>query len=601
MENATANPAPLLSKDIGAIPLSSSSSKKRKLSEDLRDGSNSNSNNNPSPPSPPRLPQDPSQSQGPIFEAGAEESFTNFIKRLSNAQRASKRSRHEYAQTTAATSTPIPTVTPAASPTPLSSSAFLHRSLPCQLRGTLAWKEYCAYRKRTSRPGIRPAELLRSRNSVGTSTNASTSTNTSTSTNVESKTANKTDTTSHASVNAGTSTSTSSNAKTGASANAKDSAKDGADTKASINASSNCGDAPGHEKMTAHQNQEDAERARRASAQKELKTKQLKESMERLSDYRRREQKYWAKGQGRWQKYCAKEHERWQQQQPREEQEKWRQAWEDMMKGSERHQEHRQQQRQQEHYMTDKWLHQVEKHIKEMAEFKRCVKEVQRGAIGPGEDPAEVMSRLQLRNEALQKGWEKIQTLEWQINAAINARVKAEEEKRKIVEEERRKKRAEEERRKRAGNEAPVKKQAMVERARATYEQGRRMLMEGDQAKAMLKMETIPWPPLRGTSEFGPQTSKAAIEFDARTGISLFDFLFAGTTKEQPDVRRQLLRREQLKFHPDKFQQRFGARLSAEDDGDALAGKKATAGKRGTILEMVGRVARALNEIAGTL
>jgi len=72
----------------------------------------------------------------------------------------------------------------------------------------------------------------------------------------------------------------------------------------------------------------------------------------------------------------------------------------------------------------------------------------------------------------------------------------------------------------------------------------------------------------------------------------LFEFLFFGTHAGERDLRRQILRREQLKFHPDKFKQRFGARLPQTLEEAALM-----TGEREIILERVDRVAQALNEI----
>ncbi|KAF9927817.1 hypothetical protein FBU30_002862 [Linnemannia zychae] len=136
-----------------------------------------------------------------------------------------------------------------------------------------------------------------------------------------------------------------------------------------------------------------------------------------------------------------------------------------------------------------------------------------------------------------------------------------------------------------------LRKQVLVNQARKDYEQGwKALLIEDRQGKAtvpFLSMAVIPWPPLYGTSE-SPDTS-------SDSACSLFDFLFFGTTADQTDVRKQLLRREQLKFHPDKFKQKFGARLPPE------AGAKSSVGERERILEQVDKVARALNEISEML
>lgn len=154
-----------------------------------------------------------------------------------------------------------------------------------------------------------------------------------------------------------------------------------------------------------------------------------------------------------------------------------------------------------------------------------------------------------------------------------------------------------------------LRKRALVHDARMVYEQGWRALLSvegGGQGATtttlpLLSMENVPWPPLYGTSETIDDVS------DTTTlKVSLFDFLFFGTTADQTDVRKQLLRREQLKFHPDKFKQRFGARLpppssvklspmSSSSSSAAIVG--IVPGERERILDQVDKVARALNEL----
>ncbi|KAK3847033.1 MAG: hypothetical protein J3R72DRAFT_432950 [Linnemannia gamsii] len=158
-----------------------------------------------------------------------------------------------------------------------------------------------------------------------------------------------------------------------------------------------------------------------------------------------------------------------------------------------------------------------------------------------------------------------------------------------------------------------LRKRALVDQARRDYDQGwKALLVEDGQGSTtttttlprlpLLSMVNIPWPPLHGTSE-SPNVSDAPA-----TGsiLSLFDFLFFGTTADQMDVRKQLLRREQLKFHPDKFKQRFGARLPAPPPAaegnplpsySAAAAVRTASGERERILEHVDKVARALNEL----
>ncbi|KAF9107267.1 hypothetical protein BGX29_006786 [Mortierella sp. GBA35] len=148
-----------------------------------------------------------------------------------------------------------------------------------------------------------------------------------------------------------------------------------------------------------------------------------------------------------------------------------------------------------------------------------------------------------------------------------------------------------------------LRKRALVDQARRVYEQGWRALIFVEDCQGtttttqtlplpLLTMDTIPWPPLSGTSESSADGSSAG-------SLSLFDFLFFGTTADQMDVRKQLLRREQLKFHPDKFKQRFGMRLPQATATTSAAGAAVgtVPGERERILEQVEKVARALNEL----
>ncbi|KAG0219385.1 hypothetical protein BGX31_011315 [Mortierella sp. GBA43] len=140
-----------------------------------------------------------------------------------------------------------------------------------------------------------------------------------------------------------------------------------------------------------------------------------------------------------------------------------------------------------------------------------------------------------------------------------------------------------------------LRKRKLVDMARQSYEHGWQILNEREQP---LSMDMIPWPPLGGTSEEPvPQASSASKE---SSELLLFDFLFFGTTAGQLDVRKRLLRREQLRFHPDKFKQRFGARMATETEA-AKEDEASHGSERGQILEMVERVARAFNEIGEML
>ncbi|KAG0037152.1 hypothetical protein BGZ82_003066 [Podila clonocystis] len=132
-------------------------------------------------------------------------------------------------------------------------------------------------------------------------------------------------------------------------------------------------------------------------------------------------------------------------------------------------------------------------------------------------------------------------------------------------------------------------KKGAVDKARKEYEQGWSALMDG---KVPVSEDTISWPPSTAST-----ASTASIDSGSSTPtmattqpqVSLYEFLFLGTPAENTDIRRQLLRREQLKFHPDKFKQRFGTRLPMN------------ATSRQAILDRVERVAQELNEIGELL
>ncbi|KAG0056297.1 hypothetical protein BGZ83_005664 [Gryganskiella cystojenkinii] len=167
---------------------------------------------------------------------------------------------------------------------------------------------------------------------------------------------------------------------------------------------------------------------------------------------------------------------------------------------------------------------------------------------------------------------------------------------RKQVEEEERKAKAQQ-------DDSPanrLRKRAIVERVREEYQYKWKLLLSTEEEKADVKdvmnttlsWDAIPWPPLQSTLEANPSIASGSV---SSAELSLFDFLFFGTSSDQQDVRKQLLRREQLKFHPDKFRQRFGTRLPKPEDGTEATGE------RDRILEMVDRVARALNEVSELL
>ncbi|KAG9321253.1 hypothetical protein KVV02_001449 [Mortierella alpina] len=130
-----------------------------------------------------------------------------------------------------------------------------------------------------------------------------------------------------------------------------------------------------------------------------------------------------------------------------------------------------------------------------------------------------------------------------------------------------------------------LRKRVLVDSARREYESRWKILTEDTK---FVSMDTIAWPPL-GTTPTRASLSSSSLRTD---GLSLFEFLFFGTNAKERDLRKQILRREQLKFHPDKFRQRFGARLPRPFEEAALI-----TGEREMILEKVDRVAQALNEI----
>ncbi|KAG0335174.1 hypothetical protein BG004_000112, partial [Podila humilis] len=97
-----------------------------------------------------------------------------------------------------------------------------------------------------------------------------------------------------------------------------------------------------------------------------------------------------------------------------------------------------------------------------------------------------------------------------------------------------------------------LRKKDAVDKARREYESRWSTVMA--QSNVTVNEASIPWLP--------PMTPLLSNTPDG--GLTLYEFLFLGTPADKPDIRRQLLRREQLKFHPDKFKQRFGSRLPIE-------------------------------------
>ncbi|KAF9028748.1 hypothetical protein BGZ52_007737 [Haplosporangium bisporale] len=130
-----------------------------------------------------------------------------------------------------------------------------------------------------------------------------------------------------------------------------------------------------------------------------------------------------------------------------------------------------------------------------------------------------------------------------------------------------------------------LRKKTLVDKARMEYDEGWVALMD---RKVPVSENTIPWPPSTTASGSGTPTTTTSTTAQSMD-VSLYEFLFLGTPAEKTDIRRQLLRREQLKFHPDKFKQRFGTRLPMN------------AIKRQAILDRVEGVAQELNEIGELL
>lgn len=131
-----------------------------------------------------------------------------------------------------------------------------------------------------------------------------------------------------------------------------------------------------------------------------------------------------------------------------------------------------------------------------------------------------------------------------------------------------------------------LRKKTLVDKARMEYDEGWVALMD---RKVPLSEDTIPWPPSTTSSGSSTPTTTTTSTTTQSMELSLYEFLFLGTPAEKTDIRRQLLRREQLKFHPDKFKQRFGTRLPM----NAIT--------RQVILDRVERVAQELNEIGELL
>ncbi|KAG0260791.1 hypothetical protein BG011_001630 [Mortierella polycephala] len=167
----------------------------------------------------------------------------------------------------------------------------------------------------------------------------------------------------------------------------------------------------------------------------------------------------------------------------------------------------------------------------------------------------------------------------------------------------------------------PEQKQELIERARMEYEEGWRKL---EDELVPVTMDTIPWLPLvpatsgSGSSSLsspsssssspsssppssspsspsGSTTPTVRVGTTPASGLSLLEFLFHGTSPEEKDVRRNLLKKELDKFQPGNFIQRFGPRLKEQNEVAAGEGKEPCQSE--DIIVMATKVAKALEGI----
>ena len=126
------------------------------------------------------------------------------------------------------------------------------------------------------------------------------------------------------------------------------------------------------------------------------------------------------------------------------------------------------------------------------------------------------------------------------------------------------------------------------EAARGTYERRWEVLLsvgeDAGEGGEGLKFEDIPWP------IYAP-TKKLALTLDDLTHSAISSFLLPDTpttaqTPLQLKMRKDLLRAQILRFHPDKFEGRVMGRVEAGEE-------------RERVREGVGRVVRVLNGLMG--
>ncbi|KAF9430582.1 hypothetical protein BGZ94_005916 [Podila epigama] len=124
-----------------------------------------------------------------------------------------------------------------------------------------------------------------------------------------------------------------------------------------------------------------------------------------------------------------------------------------------------------------------------------------------------------------------------------------------------------------------LRKKAILEKARSDFAKNWKEVM--DDKDTPLTLETVPWP-----APFVTRLKPTTVETTTTSDLTLDEFLFLGVAPEDDiQARRQILRREQLKFHPDKFLQRFGQRLPVDPT------------ERNAILDTLQMVAQALNRL----
>ena len=128
---------------------------------------------------------------------------------------------------------------------------------------------------------------------------------------------------------------------------------------------------------------------------------------------------------------------------------------------------------------------------------------------------------------------------------------------------------AEEERRQRKAE----RRIRRLDDARAEYQARWKALLVPGSSEHMLRFEDIPWP--------------VAAAYGGDRGLTADDFgqeaIAAFLLGDQTEGRRERLRESLLRFHPDKFQGRFMARVASEDVEK--------------VRQTIGQISRTLNEL----